>query len=74
MDISRDPDPKLIIRYDSRGPTFGKVVDSMVKFPDSLFVSYHPPANRYLFIIELNSGRQKLETAKTNSCRLALNS
>lgn len=59
VDISKEPDPKLIIRYDSRRPTFGNVVDSMVKLPDFLFVSDHPPTNGRLFIIELTSGRQK---------------
>lgn len=59
VDISREPDPKLIIRYDSRRPTFGNVVDSMVKLPDFLFVSDHPQTNGRLFIIELSSGRQK---------------
>lgn len=47
--MSRESDPKLIIRYDSKRPYFEKVVHSIVKLPDFLFVSDHPPTNGRFF-------------------------
>lgn len=59
IDVSKEKEPKLIIRFNPKRENFGKRIDQHVTSPDFLFASDHPAVNGRLFVIELSGGRDK---------------
>lgn len=59
IDVSKEKEPKLIVRFDPKRANFGKRIDQHVTSPDFLFASDHPALDGRLFVIELSGGRDK---------------
>lgn len=57
--ISKELDPKLIVKFDPHRPNFGRRANSNIKFPDLIFVSDYPRNQGRLFVIELSKGKTK---------------
>ena len=67
IDISKESDPKLIVKFNPLRLNFGRRTNSNIKFPDFIFVSdYHSNQGR-LFVIELSKGKTKSRNDIKNS-------
>lgn len=59
IDVSREKEKKLVVRFNPNSPNFENVNGNQISSPDFLFASNHPTNSGRLFVIELSAGRDK---------------
>lgn len=59
VDVSKEKEKKLVVRFDPNSPNFENVNCNQISSPDFIFASNHPTNNGRLFVIELSAGRDK---------------
>ena len=72
IDVSKEKEQKLVVRFDPSSPNFENVKGNQISSPDFLFASNHPTKNGRLFVIELSAGRDKTRKKTRSTAKFRL--